>query len=358
MNYRVLAINPGSTSTKISVFDDNKEIFIKTLRHDPKELDKIGSIMEQDQYRKGLVLEAMKENNVELNTLDAVVGRGGMVHPVHGGTFKINEKMLKDLKDPSFWGRVHASNLGPHIAKSIADELNIPSYIVDPVAVDEFEDIARISGIPEISRKSLLHALNIRYTGKVLAQKIGKPFEEINMIATHLGGGISVVAIKQGKMIDANNALMGMGPYSPQRAGALPIGDVIQMAYSGKYSEKELTTYFSKRAGLTAYLGTDDGRVVEERVEKGDKEAIKYYDAMIYQICKDIGACATVLYGKVDAIFITGGLAYSKYLVDALRKRVDFIAEVHIFPGEFEMQALTQGAVNVLKGTEVAFDYI
>ena len=357
MNYRVLAINPGSTSTKISVFDGDKEVFIKTLRHDPVELDKVGSIMEQDQYRKGLVLEAMKEHDVDPKSLAAVVGRGGMVHPVHGGTFRINDKMLADLKDPSFWGRVHASNLGPHIAKSIADQLNIPSFIVDPVAVDEFDDIARISGIPEISRKSLLHALNIRYTARVVANKINKNFDECNMIAAHLGGGFTVVAIKNGRMVDANNALLGMGPFSPQRAGALPIGDLLDMAYSGKYTKKELTTYLAKGAGLTAYLGTDDGKVICDRIEAGDQEAKKYFDAMIYQIGKDMAGCASVVCGKVDAIFITGGLAYGKYLVDELTKRINFIAPVHIYPGEFEMEALTQGAVNVLKGIEEAFEY-
>ena len=357
MRYRILAINPGSTSTKISVFDDREEIFIKTLRHDPIELDKVGSIMEQDQFRKSLVLTAMKEHEIEPETLDAVVGRGGMVHPVHGGTFKINEKMLAHLKDDSFWGRVHASNLGPHIAKSIGDELGIPSFIVDPVAVDEFDDIARISGIPEITRKSLLHALNIRYTGKVVAQKINKDFSECNMIATHLGGGITVAAIKNGRLVDSNNALLGMGPFSPQRAGALPIGDLIDLAYSGQYTKKELMGYLSKKAGLLAYLGTDDGKEICDRIEKGDKEAQKYFDAMIYQIAKDMAGCSAVLSGKIDAIFITGGLAYGKYLVDELKNRIGFLAPVFVFPGEFEMEALTQGAVNVLKGIEEAFEY-
>ena len=357
MLYRVLAINPGSTSTKISVFDDETEVFIKTLRHDPAELDKVGPIMEQGDFRKSLVLEAMKENSVDPTSLHAVVGRGGMVHPVCGGTFHINEKMLNDLKDPSFWGRVHASNLGPHIAKSIADELGIPSFIVDPVAVDEFEDIARISGIPEISRKSLLHALNIRYTGKVLSKKINKKFEECNMIAAHMGGGISVVAIKKGRLVDANNALLGMGPFSPQRAGALPIGDIIEMSFSGKYTKKELMTYLSKNAGLMAYLGTDDGKIISERIIAGDQHAKKYFDAMIYQVAKEMAGCSAVVCGRVDAIFITGGLAYGKYMVEELTKRIEFIAPVHVYPGEFEMEALTQGALNVLKGVEKPFEY-
>ena len=357
MSFRVLAINPGSTSTKISVFDDDVVVFVKTLRHDPEELNRVGSIMEQDVFRKDLVLAAMREHSVDPCSLDAVVGRGGLVRPVHGGTFNISAKMLSDLKDPSIWGRVHASNLGPYIAKAIADELGIRSFIVDPVAVDEFDDIARISGVPEIQRKSLFHALNIRYTARKLADKIGKPFEQCNMIAAHLGGGISVGAIKKGRVVDVNNALLGMGPFSPQRAGALPIGDVIEMCFSGKYTKKELEGYFAKTAGLLAYLGTDDGRIVTEKIERGDTKYQAIYDAMIYQIAKDIGAYATVLYGEVDAIFITGGLAYGEYLTGELSKRIKFIAPVHIYPGEFEMEALTEGAVRVLKGIESPFDY-
>jgi butyrate kinase len=358
MRYRVLAINPGSTSTKISVFDDKVEVFIKTLRHDPADLDKVGSIMEQDKYRKGLVLEALKEFKVDPKTLEATVGRGGLVRPVHGGTFIINDQMLADLKDPSYWGRVHASNLGPHIAKSIGDELGIPSFIVDPVAVDEMDDIARVSGIPEITRKSLFHALNTRYTGRVLAEKLGKSFDECNLIGAHMGGGISVVAFKQGRAVDVNNALLGMGPFSPQRAGALPIGDLLTMAYSGKYTQKQLEGYLAKNAGLMAYLKTDDGKIISENIARGCSESKKYFDAMIYQVAKDIGGCSAVLSGKVDAIFLTGGLAYGQYFVEELCKRIDFIAKVHVYPGEFEMQALSEGAVKVLKGFEVAYKYI
>jgi butyrate kinase len=357
MRYRVLAINPGSTSTKISVFDDETEVFIKTLRHDPVELDKVGPIMEQDKFRKEIVMQAMRENNVDPKSLDAVVGRGGLCRPVSGGTYKINDKLLADLKDPTRWGRVHASNLGSHIAKPIADELNIPCFIVDPVTVDEFDDLARISGIPDITRKSLFHALNLRFTARKLAEKINKPFEQCNMIAAHMGGGISVAAIKKGRIVDVNNALLGMGPFSPQRAGALPIGDLIEMCYSGKFSKKELLTYLSKTAGLMAYLGTDDGRLIDKKIEEEDAKHKMIFDAMIYQIAKDMGACATVLCGKVDAIFITGGLAYGGYLCLELKKRIGFIAPVHVYPGEFEMEALTQGAVRVLKGLEDALEY-
>ncbi|MCB5230661.1 MAG: butyrate kinase [Candidatus Cloacimonas sp.] len=357
MTYRVLAINPGSTSTKIAVFDDEKELFSKTLRHDPEELNQFGGLLEQYDFRKGLVLEAMRENNVEPETLQAVVGRGGLVKPVEGGTYKVTENMLKDLKDPCIWGRIHASNLGAFIAQSISDSFNIPAYIVDPVTVDEFNDIARISGIPEIQRQSLFHALNIRYSARKLSEMLKIDFNKANMIAVHMGGGISVGAIDQGRVVDVNNALLGMGPFSPQRAGALPIGDLLELAFSGKYTKKELTDYLTKTAGWMAYLNTDSGIVVSEEVEKGNEKFKAVRDAMCYQVAKEIGACATVLKGKVDAIFLTGGLAYGEGIVEEIKNRVSFIAPVHVLPGENEMEALSQGGIRVLKGLEEAKEY-
>lgn len=357
MAYRVLAINPGSTSTKIAVFEDDNPLFEKTLRHDPVELDKFGGIIEQYDFRKTLVLEAMKENNVSPDTLSAVVGRGGLVRAVSGGTWNICDAMLRDLQDPSLWGRIHASNLGSFIADAIAEDLGIPSFIVDPVVVDEFDDIARISGIPEIERKSLFHALNIRYISRLLAKEIGKDFEDANMIGVHMGGGISVAAIKSGRVVDVNNALLGMGPFSPQRAGALPIGDLLELAYSGKYTLKQLQTYLSKGGGLLAYLGTDSGMEVNERIANGDDYAAKIQDAMCYQVSKEIGACAAVLGGKVDAIFLSGGLVYNRAIVDAIQERTEFIAPLHLYPGEKEMEALCQGGIRVLKGLEKAKDY-
>ena len=357
MTYRVLAINPGSTSTKIAVFDGTKSLFEKTLRHDPAELDKFGGIIEQYDFRKTLVMEAMAEHNITPQSLHAVVGRGGLVRPVSGGTWKISENMLRDLKDPSLWGRIHASNLGAFIAKAIADPLGIPAFIVDPVVVDEFDEIARISGIPEIERKSLLHALNIRYIGRLLATELGKDISQANLIGVHMGGGISVAAIKNGRIVDVNNALLGMGPFSPQRAGALPIGDLLDLAYSGNYTKKELSTYLTKAGGLMAYLGTDSGIEVEKRVEAGDEYAKLIRDAMCYQVAKEIGACAAVLNGKVDAIYLSGGLVYNQQIVDVIRKRVEFIAPLHVYPGEKEMEALSQGGVRVLSGLEKALDY-
>jgi butyrate kinase len=357
MKYRVLAINPGSTSTKISVFDDEQEIFTKTLRHDASELDKFGGIIEQYEYRKGLVLQAMRENNVAAQSLEAVIGRGGLVRSVPGGTIRINEKMLADLRDTSRWGRIHASNLGAFIAKSIGDELNIPSFIVDPVTVDEFHEVARISGVPEIERKSLFHALNIRYTARKLAKELMKDFYDCNMVAVHMGGGISVAAIEKGKVIDVNNALLGMGPFSPQRAGSLPIGDLIDLAFSGIYSKKQLQDKLSKNSGYMGYLGTDSDMEVEKKVEAGDAKFTLVYNALIYQLTKEIGAYAAILKGNVDAIFLTGGLAYNPNTIKAINETCSFIAPVYNFPGENEMEALSQGGIRVLKGTETAMDY-
>lgn len=357
MKYRALAINPGSTSTKIAVFDDEKEVFSETLRHDAEKIEQFDGIIDQFQFRKEIVLDALEKHDVKPESLEAVVGRGGLVRPVTGGTFKVSEKMLNHLKDPSYWGRIHASNLGAFISNSIASEYNIPAFIVDPVTVDEFDDIARISGVPEIERKSLFHALNIRFTARKVAKQLNKNFKDMNMIAVHMGGGISVAPIKKGRVVDVNNALLGMGPFSPQRAGALPIGDLLDLAYSGEYTKKELTVKLAKKSGLLAYLGTDDGKKIQEDIEKGDKKSKLIFDAMIYQIAKEIGASAAVLKGNVDAIILTGGLAYGDYLVNLIKERTEFIAKVFVEPGENEMEALCQGGIRVLKGEEEALDY-
>ncbi|MCF7913459.1 MAG: butyrate kinase [Candidatus Cloacimonetes bacterium] len=357
MKYRVLAVNPGSTSTKIAIFDDTKSLFIETLRHDAKQIAEYDSIIEQYEFRKELVIKAIEKNNIELSSLDAVVGRGGLVRAIASGTYKINEAMLNDLSDPELWGRIHASNLGAFIAKSIADDIKVDSFIVDPVTVDEFEEIARISGCPQIERKSLLHALNLRYCGISIAAELTKKFTDVNLIGVHMGGGISVAAIKKGKMVDVNNAVLGMGPFSPQRAGALPIGDLLEMAFSGDYTHKEMIKMFTKKGGLIAYLGTDHGGDIIKKIAEGDQKAELIFDAMLYQISKEIGACAAVLKGKIDGIFLTGGLAYNDYVVEKLKERVDFIAKVYVIAGEKEMEALTQGAVRVLKNIEKAREY-
>ena len=357
MNYRVLAINPGSTSTKIAVYDDEKAVFTVTLRHDSEEIAIFDGIIDQYEFRKKFVLEVMQVNNINPKTLKAVIGRGGLVKSVPGGTYKVNEAMLADLRNPNLWGRIHASSLGAFIANSIAKEFNIPAFIVDPVTVDEFEDIARISGCPQIERKSLFHALNLRYCAREVAKKMGVKSAELNQIGVHMGGGISVAAIKKGKIVDVNNAVLGMGPFSPQRAGALPIGDLLDMAFSGKYNHQEMMEMFSKTGGLLAYLGTDDCEKIKDRIAAGDEKAKLIFDAMIYQIAKEVGACSTVLKGKVDVIFLTGGLAYNDYIVKNLIDRISYLGKIKIIPGEMEMEALSQGGIRVLKGLEEAREY-
>ena len=357
MSYRVLAINPGSTSTKIAVYEDDQPILEKTLRHSPEELAPFPDIIDQYEFRKKIVLEALAEGNIAPETLSAIVGRGGLIKPVPGGTFKINEAMKRDLRNPNLWGRVHASNLGAFIADSIAKEYNIPGFIVDPVVVDEFEDIARISGIPEIKRNSLFHALNIRYISRLLARELNQTLEESNFIGVHMGGGISVAAIKNGRVVDVNNALLGDGPFSPQRAGTLPIGDLVELAFSGKYSHSELVKYLSKNAGWMAYLGTDNGIEVYNRIQNGDAYAKLITDAMCYKVAKEIGGCAAVLEGKVDAIFFSGGLSFNEYIVEQIKSRIQFLAPIYLYPGQKEMEALAQGGLRVLRGLEEAQEY-
>ena len=354
---KILTINPGSTSTKFALFDDKTELFGKTIRHDPDELEKFGGIINEFDFRKNLILKTIDEHNFDLKLLKCVVGRGGLVRKVSCGTYKINEKMLNDLRNPYLWGRIHASNLGAFIAKSIADELGIPSFIADPITVDEMPDVARISGIPQIEREAMQHTLNLRYTAIKMAEEMGRPLVDIRFIGVHMGGGISIIPVAERRILDVNNALLGMGPFSPQRAGALPIGDLIDMCYSQRFTKKELKTYLAKRGGWIAYLGTDDCHTVEHRIARGDKKAKLIHNAMCYQVAKEIGAAATVLEGRVDVIFLTGGLAHGKMVVDEISRRVSFIAPIRVYPGEFEMEALAQAGMRVLKGEEEALEY-
>ncbi|SHH19193.1 butyrate kinase [Tepidibacter thalassicus] len=354
-NFKILTINPGSTSTKIAVFDNEELVFEKTLRHSSEEIGKYEKISDQFEFRKNVIEEAVKENGVKLEELDAVVGRGGLLKPIEGGTYKVTDNMIKDLKT-GVLGE-HASNLGGIIAKEIADKINVPSFIVDPVVVDELQDVARISGMPEIERKSIFHALNQKATARRAAVEMGKTYEEINVIVAHMGGGISVGAHENGKVIDVANALDGEGPFSPERTGGLPVGDLAKMCFSGKYTLNDIKKKIKGNGGLVGYLGTNDGRDVEKMIKEGNEKAKLIYEAMAYQVAKEIGACATVLKGKVDAIVLTGGIAYSKMFVNWIQERVSFIGEVKVYPGEDEMIALAQGGLRVLRGEEEAKTY-
>lgn len=351
-----LIINPGSTSTKIAVFNDESQVFEKTLRHSNEELSKYKIVTDQFEFRKKLILEALEENSVELNSLSAIVGRGGLLKPIEGGTYKVNDKMVEDLK-ANIVGE-HASNLGGLISRSIADEINVPAFIVDPVVVDEIEDVSRISGHPNFSRMSIWHALNQKAVARRAAlERFGKKYEDMNFVVVHLGGGISVGSHRKGKVIDVNNALNGEGPFSPERAGTLPIGEVINACFSGKHTETEIKKMIVGKGGLSAYLGTNNAKEVSEMAADGDKKADLIYRAMAYQVAKAIGEYAVVLDGEVDAILITGGIAHDKKFVDMISKKVRFIAEVITYPGEDELLALAQGGLRVLNEIEKPKEY-
>jgi butyrate kinase len=351
----VLVINPGSTSTKIAVYNDEKLVFEHKIDHPTEDIQKFPSIVSQFAFRKEVILKAVEHNNFDIKQLSAVCGRGGMLKPIESGTYLVNEPMLHDLNLAK--RGEHASNLGAILARDIADDLNIPAFIVDPVAVDEMNDIARISGNPKIERDSLFHALNQKAIARQVAKDKGVPYEELNLIVAHLGGGISVAAHQKGRVIDVNNALDGDGPMSPERSGTVPLGPLYKMCYSGEYTLDQIKRMNYGKGGLVAYLGTNDARQVVERIKSGDEKAKLVYDAMIYQIAKEIGATATVLKGQFDYIVITGGIAYDEYLITELKGRIGFLGEVLVYPGENECLSLAQGALRVLYEVESAKIY-
>ena len=355
MSYKSLIINPGSTSTKIGVFEDENLLFEETLRHTTEEIAQYGSIFEQKDFRKNVILNILKEKNFDLKTLDFIVGRGGMLKPIPGGTYPVSNALLNDL----IVGKQgqHASNLGGILAKEIDDSLNIPSYIVDPVVVDELTDVARVSGVPELPRRSVFHALNQKAVAKRYAKEVGKKYEDLNLIVVHMGGGVSVGAHHGGRIIDVNNALDGEGAFSPERAGGVPTGDLVKMCFSGKYSEKEVYKKLVGNGGFNAYLNTNDARIVEAKAKEGDPTAVLVQNAFHYQVAKDIGAMSTVLLGKVDQIILTGGIAYSKVTCAALKEKAGWIAPITVYPGEDELLALCQGGLRVLTGEETACEY-
>ena len=353
--FRILTINPGSTSTKIGVFDNEELVLEKTLRHSSEEIGKYEKIADQFEFRKTVIKEALNEGGIKISDLDAVVGRGGLLKPIQGGTYAIDDMMVEDLK-VGVLGE-HASNLGGLIAKEIGDEVNIPSYIVDPVVVDELNEVARVSGMPEIDRKSIFHALNQKATARRAAKEMERKYEDCNFIVAHMGGGISVGAHEKGRVVDVANALDGEGPFSPERSGGLPVGDLVKMCFSGKYTQDEIKKKIKGNGGLVGYLNTNDGRDVEAKIAKGDKNAKLIYEAMAYQVSKEIGSSASVLKGNVDAVLLTGGIAYSKLFTSMIEERVKFIADVKVYPGEDEMIALAQGGLRVLNKEENAKVY-
>ena len=355
MAIKSLIINPGSTSTKIGVFEDENLLFEETLRHSTEEIAQYASIIDQKDFRKNIILDFLKAKDFDVKSFDMIVGRGGLLKPIPGGTYTVSDELLADLKK-GVQGQ-HASNLGGILAREIGDEIGVPSYIVDPVVVDELEPVARLSGMPELPRRSIFHALNQKAVAKRYAKEVGKAYDSMNLIVVHMGGGVSVGAHKAGKVIDVFNALDGDGAFSPERAGGVPNGSLVKMCFSGKYTEAEVYKKLVGNGGFNAYLGTNDMRNVDKLVEEGNEEAKVIRDAFILQVAKDMGSMACVLEGKVDQIIITGGIAYDKYVVDALKEKAGWIAPVTVYPGEDELLALAQGALRVLNGEEAAMEY-
>ncbi len=355
-HFRILVINPGSTSTKLAVFEGETPVHSETIAHPHQQLAAFPRILDQYQLRRDAVLSFLTRNDVAVDSLDAVAARGGILRPLASGTYVINERMLQELREPEK-ERDHVVNLAAQIAHEIARRGNLPAFVVDPVCVDELEPLARVSGLPEIERRSLSHALSLKSAARRAAADLERRYEEINLVVVHMGGGISVSAHRKGRMVDVNQALDGTGPFSPERAGGLPFGDVLRLAFSGEYTYPQLFRRLTRHGGLLAHLGTNDALEVERRIAQGDEHARLIYEAMAYQIAKEIGLMSTVLKGRVDSVVLTGNLAHSSMLVSWIRERVEWIAPVLVYRGQDEMQALAQGVLRVLRGEEDAKQY-
>jgi len=356
--FKVLAINFGSTSTKVAVFEDDEEILLETFRHNPEDMKGLVSMEDNAQFRKPIIEEYLSSQGIDLHSFDVIVGRGGLIRPVCGGTYEVNEKMLKDLRECTY-GR-HVCNLGGIIAQEIAEDSGAQAFIVDPPVIDEMSEIAHLSGHPDFPRRPRFHALNQKAIGKRFAKQRNKKYEDLRLIIAHMGGGVTVGAHEYGRVIDVNNGLEGEGAFTGERPGTIAVADVLRAVFSGKYGSnfEELYDYFTKKCGLLAYTGTNDGKELVRRIEEeNDQEALLAYSAMCYQIAKEIGAMATVLKGQVDAIILTGGFAYDSDLVRHIEEYVSYIAKVYAYPGEDEMLALAQGALRVLRKEEELLTY-
>ncbi len=354
MDYKILVINPGASSTKIGYFINDNMIKDIVLKHPYEELKNLKDIYENKKYRVDKILNIIKENDIDLNTLSAISAIGGLLKPLKSGTYSINEAMIKDLEEGK--RGYHASNLGGLIAYDIAKEINIPAFIVDPVSVDELCILARYSGSKLLERDSLSHALNTKAVAKRWAKEHNKSYQQISLIIVHLGSGITVSAHKNGEMIDVTNS-MEEGAFSTERTGTLPCMKLALLCFSGKYTLDQIKKIIFGEGGIYSYLGIKDFREVMEKVKSGDNQAKEVVDAMIYQIAKEIGAVATVLEGKMEAIIITGGMAYENYLVENLKKRIEFLGKIYVYPGEDELKALAEGALRVLTGEENSLIY-
>ena len=351
----VLAINPGSTTTKLALYHNLDEIAIETIDHEVSTLARFARVADQLEFRLSLVRAFLHSHEVPVGALAMVMGRGGLLHPLAGGVYRVGARMKSDLLEARYGE--HASNLGALLAEVIAREYGCEACIADPVVVDELIDEARVSGIPDIQRKSIFHALNHKHVAREIATRLGSRYEDLRLIVAHLGGGISVGSHLYGKVIDVNNALDGDGPFSPERSGGLPAGDLVRLALSGTYSPERLRKKITGEGGLLAYCGTRDTRELRDRIAKGDSVAEFYLRALVYQISKEIASHGAVLEGQVDAVVLTGGLAYYDAMMLMIQARIGYLAPVYVIPGEGEMLSLAQNAQAVLTGEREAMDY-
>ncbi|MEG0807802.1 MAG: butyrate kinase [Alistipes sp.] len=354
MGYNILAINPGSTSTKVAIYHDERPILELTLQHTLEQVAAFANVDDQIDWRRELILDALNRNHFDLNTLAAIVGRGGLIKPIPGGVYEVNEAMKQDLHTAKM---KHACNFGGLLAADIAAMVGVKAYIADPPVVDEMDDVARLTGLPECTRRSVFHALNHKATARLHCKRTGTRYEETNLIVVHLGGGISVAAHKRGLIVDVNNALNGDGPFAPDRAGSIPSNELINLCFSGRYTLEELMKIVSSKGGMVAYLGTNSMIQVFERIDAGDEQARKVVEAMCYNVAKQIGATAAALAGEVDAIVLTGGIAHCTQVVDYLRDHCAFIAPIAVYPGENELESLANNALMVLRGETTAKVY-
>lgn len=354
--HRILAINPGSTSTKFAVYFDKKCVLNKTIRHSMDELMRYNNVVDQFDFRKGYIIDALVEEGIEVDSIKTIIGRGGLTYPLESGVYRVNHQMLKHARE-GVLGQ-HASNLGPLLADYIAQQIpKANAYIADPVVTDELCDVARFAGHPNFERRSVFHALNQKATARIHAGKLGKAYENLNLIVAHLGGGISVGAHKKGRVIDVNNAFDGEGPFSPERAGTLPVGQLIGICFNKKYSEEKIRRMVVGEGGFVAYLGTNNAKEVQELAEAGNEKARLVQEALFYQVSKMIGEMAVVLEGKTDGILLTGGLAYNPHLESYIRKKAGFLAPVFTYPGEDELEALAMNALRVANGEVQVKEY-
>ena len=349
--YKILSVNPGSTSTKFAVYEDEKLVCLHTIRHSADDLKSFKSLLEQHEFRKNLMVDYLAKDGIDITELSAVVGRGGLVRPLESGVYSVNDKYVDDLK--TRYSAEHASNLGGVIAREIAETIpGCLALIADPVVVDEYQDVARISGLPQIPRRSMFHALNHKAIARKYAAANGTTYEKLNLVIAHMGGGISVAAHRLGKVVDSNQGLDGYGPFSPERAGTLDAGQLVDLCFEGKYTHDEIRKLLVGNGGLMAHLGINDTKVILQTVESGDKKARLVLEALAYNVAKEIGAMLAVLHGEADAVILTGGIAYSKFVVEYIKKMISPIIKVTVYPGEDEMESLAISGLRVLRGEE------